>query len=294
TDPNALLRVIRQLIAVGVLEELEPGRLAVTELGALLADDHPARQRAWFDLTNAVSRADLSFIYLLDAVRTGSPTYKRLYGRSFYDDLSAQPALATSFDSLMACDQDVAYDGPTAAVDWSGVRQVLDVGGGTGGFLSAILRTAPHTRGVLLELPVPAATAREEFRAGDLADRVEVIEGDFFEPLPVTADVIVLSFVLLNWSDDDARKILRRCTEALEPGGRILVLERDDLPEDASNPQFTLLDMRMLVFLGGRLRTRDEWSTFAASAGLSVESVMRLPSPSVPFDYSLLVLTPHR
>ncbi|MEU5884572.1 methyltransferase [Spirillospora sp. NPDC047279] len=291
-DAGALLRVIRHLIAIEVLAEPEPGRLEPTELGDLLASGHPAQQRDWFDLTNAVSRADLSFLYLLDAVRTGHPTYERVHGRPFYDDLSADPELAASFDALMACDQDVVYDPPAQSVDWTGVRHVMDVGGGTGGFLKAILRAAPEARGTLLELAVPAATAREEFKAAGLDGRAEAIEGDFFEKLPVTADVIGLSFVLLNWSDENARKILRRCTEALNPGGRILVLERDDVPEEAANPQFTLLDLRMLVFLGGRLRTRDQWSDFAASAGLTVESVTRLPATSVPFELSLLVLKP--
>jgi len=289
---NALLRVIRHLVAVGLLEEVSPGELAPTSLGRLLADDHPAQQRAWFDLTNAVSRADLAFFQLLDAVRTGRPTYEKVYGRTFYEDLSADPELAASFDALMACDQDTVYQGPAEAYDWTGVGHVLDVGGGTGGFLTAIAKAAPHVRGTLLELATPAAGARRHFDANGLGDRLDVVEGDFFDSLPIKADVITLSFVLLNWSDDDARRILRRCKDALEPGGRILVFERDDLASDASNPQFTLLDMRMLVFLGGRLRTRDEWSLFAGSAGLTVESVSRIPSPSMPFDLSLLVLAP--
>ncbi|MFI6517027.1 methyltransferase [Spirillospora sp. NPDC050679] len=292
TDANALLRLIRHLVAVEVLSQDGAGRLAPTEIGALLADGHPARQRDWLDLTNAVSRADLSFMHLLDAVRTGRPTYEAVHGRPFYDDLTADPALAASFDELMACDQDVVYDEPAAACDWTGVRHVMDVGGGTGGFLAAIARTAPHVRGTLLELPIPAATARERFAEEGLDDRMTALEGSFFDPLPVKADVITLSFVLLNWGDEDARGILRRCVDALEPGGRIVVLERDDLPSEASNWQFTLLDMRMLVFLGGRLRTRDEWRTFAASAGLALDSVTRIPSPMLPFDFSLLTLVP--
>lgn len=291
-DPNALLRIIRHLVAVGVLTAAPNGEIEPTAVGRLLADDHPAQQRAWFDLTNAVSRADLAFFRLLDAVRTGRPSYESVYGRPFYDDLSAQPELAKSFDELMACDQDVVYDQPAASYDWAGVKHVMDVGGGVGGFLAAIARTAPHVTGILLELPLPAARAGANFEAAGLADRLTAVPGDFFQELPTGADVITLSFVLLNWSDEDARRILLRCVEALEPGGRILVLERDDLPEDASNEQFTLLDLRMLVFLGGRLRTRDEWSTFAASAGLVVESARKVASPSVPFDLSLLTLAP--
>jgi SAM-dependent methyltransferase len=293
TNANALLRIIRHLVAVGIFEETGPGQLEPTTTGRLLADDHPAQQRAWFDLNNAVSRADLVFLRLLDAVRTGRPAYESVYGQPFYDDLTANPELAESFDALMACDQDLAYDAPAAAYDWNSAKHVLDVGGGSGGFLIAIAKLAPHIRGTLLELPLITKRGAEQFKAAGLDDRMDAVAADFFEPLPVKADVILLSFVLLNWSDDDARRILRRCTDALEPGGRILVLERDDLAEDASNEKFTILDLRMLVFLGGRLRTRDEWSTFAASAGLTVESAEKVASPSVPFDLSLLVLAPN-
>ncbi|ASR39071.1 methyltransferase [Prauserella marina] len=293
TNANALLRIVRHLVAVGLLRETGPDQLEPTTTGRLLADDHPAQQRAWFDLTNAVARADLAFVRLLDAVRTGRPTYESIYGQPFYDDLAANPELAKSFDTLMACDQDLAYDAPAAAYDWSNAKHVLDVGGGIGGFLAAIAKIAPHVRGTLLELPLVSERGAEHFRTAGLDDRMNTVAADFFEPLPVKADVIVLSFVLLNWSDDEARRILRRCADALEPGGRIVVLERDDLAEDASNEKFTILDMRMLVFLGGRLRTRDEWSTFACSAGLTVESAEKVASPSVPFDLSLLVLAPN-
>ncbi|MEE3921346.1 methyltransferase [Micromonospora sp. BRA006-A] len=135
-----MLRIIRHLVAVGVFTEAPDGTVEPTAVGRLLAEDHPAQQRAWFDLTNAVSRADLAFFRLLDAVRTGRPSYETVYGRSFYDDLTAQPELAESFDELMACDQDVVYDEPAAAYDWSGVKHVMDVGGGVGGFLAAIAR----------------------------------------------------------------------------------------------------------------------------------------------------------
>lgn len=292
TDPHTLLRLIRHLVAIGILAETAPGHVAPTTVGKMLASDHPAAQRAWHDLTQAVARADFAFTRLLDAVRTGKPTYELVYGKPFYDDLAGTPELRASFDSLLACDQDVAYDGPTAAYDWTAVKHVLDVGGGQGGFVTAIARAAPHVTATVLERPGTADAARRYIAANGFSDRIEVIEGDFFAPLPRTADVVILSFVLLNWSDGNARRILARCVDALAPGGRILVYERDDPPEASANEEFTELDLRMLVFLGGRLRTRNEWAALAETAGLVVESVSRLPSPTVPYDLSLLVLVP--
>nr|7PHD_A Chain A, Carminomycin 4-O-methyltransferase DnrK,Methyltransferase domain-containing protein [synthetic construct]7PHD_B Chain B, Carminomycin 4-O-methyltransferase DnrK,Methyltransferase domain-containing protein [synthetic construct] len=295
TRPEALLRLIRHLVAIGLLEEDAPGEFVPTEVGELLADDHPAAQRAWHDLTQAVARADISFTRLPDAIRTGRPTYESIYGKPFYEDLAGRPDLRASFDSLLACDQDVAFDAPAAAYDWTNVRHVLDVGGGKGGFAAAIARRAPHVSATVLEMAGTVDTARSYLKDEGLSDRVDVVEGDFFEPLPRKADAIILSFVLLNWPDHDAVRILTRCAEALEPGGRILIHERAEAPSGGtrtSDLYFSVLDLRMLVFLGGALRTREKWDGLAASAGLVVEEVRQLPSPTIPYDLSLLVLAP--
>lgn len=291
THAPTLHRLIRHLVAIGILRSTGPNTYLPSELGLLLADDHPAGQRRWHDLTEAVARADVSFIHLLKAVRSGEPTYASVYGRPFYDDITADAELGQSLDDLLACDQQVAYDAPAAAVDWTGVEQVLDVGGGNGGFAAAICRTAPQVRVTILEQSRTGDAARKFIGQEGFAHRVDVLVGDFFEPLPIPADVVILSFVLLNWSDEVARGLLGRCAAALRPGGRILVYERDDTAETAANENFTELDLRMLVFLGGRLRTRDEWRSLAAEAGLAVDSVTRIPSPTVPYDLSLLTLT---
>ncbi|MFC9087320.1 SnoaL/DnrD family polyketide biosynthesis methyl ester cyclase [Nocardiopsis dassonvillei] len=292
TDPRSLLRLVRHLVAIGVLGRQDSGDLFPTKIGLLLAEDHPAGQRAWHDLGQTVARADMSFTRLFDAVRTGRPTYEYIYGKPFYDDLAEHQELRDSFDELLALDQDRAYEAPAAAYDWSGAQHVLDVGGGQGGFLAAVARQAPHLTGTLLEMAGTTDTARAYLGKEGLTDRVEVVEGDFFQPLPVQADVVILSFVLLNWPDHDATRILSRCAQALKPGGRILVHERDDVHAESFNDEFTDLDLRMLVFLGGTLRTREEWDGLASSAGLVVESVRQLPSPTIPFDLSLLVLAP--
>ncbi|MFC8268427.1 methyltransferase [Streptomyces cinereoruber] len=290
THAPTLARLVRHLVVTGVLEEDdEDGTLRPTRLGLLLADDHPARQRAWLDLDGAIARADLAFAGLLDAVRSGRPAYRDRYGRPFWEDLSAEPGLADSFDALMSCDEDLAYDAPAAALDWTATRHVLDVGGGDGALLAAVARTAPDVRGTLVELPGPAARARRRFAGTGLDERITVVDGSFFDPLPATADTVLLSFVLLNWSDEDALAVLRRCAEALEPGGRLVVLDRADRPDDGADRFFsTLLDLRMLVFMGGRVRTRDEVVRLAADAGFVLAAEGGSGSRTLPFDFSIL------
>ncbi|MFH0520359.1 methyltransferase [Streptomyces sp. M41] len=295
-DPDALSRLMRHLAAAGVLEETRPGHYGPTRVGELLADGHPARQRSWLDLDQAVGRADLTFLHLLEAVRTGRPQYEGHYGKPFWTDLSDDDALGASFDALMTTREDAAFAAPVAAYDWSRARQVLDVGGAPGGLLTAILRAAPEAHGTLLDLPGAAGRARERIAEAGLGDRVDVVAGDFFDELPVSADVVLLSFVLLNWSDPEALRILARCRAALRPGGRIVLLERAEAPAGGtrtSDLYFSVLDMRMLVFLGGRVRTDDEWYRLADAAGLDVVSKTGpLVSPNVPLDSCLWELAP--
>ncbi|MFJ8229485.1 methyltransferase [Streptomyces sp. NPDC094448] len=295
-DADALARLLRHLAAAGVLAESGPGHYAPTAVGDLLADDHPSRQRSWLDLDQAVGRADLTFLGLREAVRTGRPQYEAHYGRPFWTDLSEDDALGASFDALMTTREDTAFAAPVAAYDWTRARHILDVGGAPGGLLTAILRAAPEARGTLLDLPGAAARARERIAATGTAGRIDVVGGDFFDELPVTADIVVLSFTLLNWSDPDALRILGRCRDALRPGGRIVLLERAEAPSGGtrtSDLYFSVLDLRMLVFLGGRVRTDREWAELAAAAGLDIVSKTGpLVSPKVPLDSCLWELAP--
>ncbi|WUH98267.1 methyltransferase [Spirillospora sp. NBC_00431] len=293
-DIDALTRLLRHLAAVGVVEERD-GRFVPTAVGMLLSDDHPARQRAWLDLQGAVGRADLAFLRLLDSVRTGRPAYETTYGRPFWADLSAVPSLGESFDELMATDEEAATAALVAAYDWSAVRHMLDMGGAPGAMLKAVMRAAPRARGTLLDLPGPAERARKNLASAGLADRVDVLAGDFFAAPPVTADLVLLSFVLLNWDDGDAARILLNCRQALEPGGRILLVERADTGATSAASQVyrSVLDMRMLVFLGGRVRDIREWTGLADAAGLEIRSVVSpISSPVTPFDSCLIEMAP--
>lgn len=297
THPGTLLRLLRHLVAVDILTVDDTHtHYGLTELGNVLTDNHPAGQRLWHDLDQVIAHADVSLMSLLDAVRTGEETYSKTYGMPFYDHLSANPQLRESFDTLFSFDRDIAFEAPAQAVDWSDVRQVLDLGGGTGGFITAIARHNPDIEFTLFELPTVIPAAREAIGQDGLTGRVTFLPGDFREEVPHGHDVIILAFVLHNWPDPDAQALLKRCSDAINEGGRIIVLEREDTAADSYNERFTELDIRTLVFLGGRLRLREEWADLAATAGLQVTAVKRIDNPSVPFDLSLLELerTPRR
>lgn len=285
-NPQALNQLLRHLVAVGVLSTTEDGELRPTELGLLLTEGHPANQQAFLDLDLAIGRADMATVHLLSAVRTGRAVHELAHGRTFWEDLSADPALSASFYGLLFGHRDESFEAVAAAYDWSSVRHVVDVGGGAGGQVIALLRAAPRLRATLVDLAGPVERAREKLVEAGLADRCELVIGDFFEELPVRGDAIVLQLVLHDWPDEDAVRIMARCRAALEPGGRIVLVEKAVDPA-AADPGFTSMDLRMLVYVGGRERTVADWSALAARAGLRIDSV----SPPFGFGTSVLCLS---
>ncbi|MFC7533122.1 methyltransferase [Actinoplanes sp. GCM10030250] len=266
TDPDALRRLMDHLVTAGVLT---PG-WELTALGEQLRDDHPGRARAWLDMDGAVGHAELSFVELLHSVRTGEPAFPRRYGVPYWDDLAAHPGRSASFDALMG--SRLTADAPAIAggYPWGALGHVVDVGGGSGDLLIAILSAHAGLRGTVVDLPGPVARAEQAFAAAGLGERAGVRAGSFFDPLPAGAGGYILSGVVHDWDDERATTILRRCAEASgtataggesPDGGKVLVV-------DTFGIEHTAGDLRMLCYVGGRERTLDELTELAATAGL--------------------------
>lgn len=267
-DRDVLARLLRLLVARGVFREPEPGVYALTELSEPLRDDHPAGLRALFDIEGPAGRAEAASTYLLHSTRTGEPAYAQMFGRSFWDDLSADPKLAASFENLMTAQLAGVAAEITGSCDWTTVRTVVDVGGGRGAQLADILHSHPGMRGTLVEEPAAAAAARDHLADEGLADRCTIVPGSFFDRLPADGDAYLLCRVLHNWNDASATRILRRCVEAAAPSGRVIIVEG---AVDTENPLATpTMDLRMLISLGGRERTLDEFRRLTAAAGLTI------------------------
>jgi hypothetical protein len=270
-DTDALARLLRHLDAIGVVRRDAAGRYALTARGAALRDDHPGGLRRMLDTTTAIGRAELSFVHLPAAVRSGDPAYPALYGRPFWDDVAADPGRSASFAAQMGAD--VAADAPdiVTGYDWGSLGHVIDVGGGDATLLIALLRAYPRLRGTVLDLPDTAAAARAALAAAGLAGRGAAVAGSFFEPLPAGADGYLLSAIIHDWDDEPARAILRRCADATATGvGRVFVVEK--IGADGESLR-TEMDLRMLAYFGGRERGVAELAALAADAGLTVAAV---------------------
>ncbi|MER7282498.1 methyltransferase [Dactylosporangium sp. NPDC000244] len=265
-DPDALGRLLGHLVTAGVVARTESG-YALTALGDQLRDDHPGGQRAWLDLEGSVGRADLCFADMLHTVRTGEAVFERRFGRPFWEDLAADPARQAQFDGLMS--SRLTTDAPevAAAYPWALLGHVVDVGGGDGSLLIAILRAHPGLRGTVVDLPGAVARAEHAIAAAGLADRAGVAPGSFFDELPPGAGGYVLSGVLHDWPDEDAARILRRCADAAGDTGTVLICDHIGEAFDTEG------DLRMLCYFNGRERTLDRLGDLAAAAGLAVADV---------------------
>jgi hypothetical protein len=270
-DADSLHRVLRHLVEQGLFEEPVAGRFALNEAARGLLEPGA---RLGLDLDGFGGRMALAWGSLLAAVRTGAPAYHTVFGRPFWEDLAAHPAIAESFDALMGPGHGTPDPAVLAADRWEGVHTVVDVGGGTGALLAEVLRARPGVRGILVDLPATVARSAPVFAAAGVADRVTVAGQSFFDPLPAGADLYLLKSVLSDWPDAGARAILHRCAEAARPQGRVVVLN-GVLPEERKGPSPALL---MMVLVGGRDRSLSQFRSLAASAGLEVAAAARQPS----------------
>jgi hypothetical protein len=245
THAPSLYRVLRLLAALGVLAEDEPRTFRLTVLGHCLRTDAPASVRSWAMLVDAVGGVG-AFGPIVHTVRTGEAGFDTAHGIGLFAVLARNEESAVLFDAAMA-ERTAAFAPRVAAeYDFSTMRTVVDVGGGQGILLAAILRRHTHLRGVLFETPTVAARAEQVLKASEVTDRCEVVAGDFFERVPACADGYLLANVLHDWPDREAGEILKHCRRAMARDGRVLIVERL-IPDDPMNAAPTLLsDFNML------------------------------------------------
>ncbi len=270
---SALYRLLRALGDFGIVTELDNRHFALTPLGEVLRSDVPGSLRGWATMVGMPFHR-YPWTDLYETIRTGESAFDRVHGTEVFDYLAEHPEDAAIFDAAMTSFSASETASVVEAYDFTGFKTIVDVGGGRGGLLSAVLAANPHVQGVLFDIPTVVAGADEEISSAEVVDRCKVVSGDFFDTVPEGGDAYLLSNVIHDWDDDRAVQILRTCRAAMADTACVLIAEFV-LPEGAAASVAKLEDLEMLVMTaGGRQRTEAEYRALFGRAGLRLTRVV--------------------
>jgi len=272
THELSLHRLMRTLAGLGVLSEDADHRFALTPLGDALRSGAPGSARATI-LALAGDWWWQAWEQVLYCLQTGETGMQKAHGTTVFEYLAAHPAEAAHFNDAMIGFHGAEPNAVAAAYDFSTSQSIVDVGGGTGNLLTAILERHRGPRGVLADRPHVVREAAAFVRSRGLADRVTLEGIDFFSGVPSGGDTYVLSHVIHDWNEDQCVTILNNCARAMKPGSRLLIVEMVLPAGDGFHPG-KLLDLVMLVMPGGRERTEEEYGALVCKAGFRLTRVV--------------------
>jgi len=268
----ALTRVLRALAAFGTFQEVSPGIFANSPISDLFRNRPGGLYN--FALYNSSDHHVRSAAALGHSVVTGQSATQHAFAESFWEYARRHPEFGETFNRALAELRAEEHQQVAAAYDWAGVNTVVDVGGGIGSLLAAIMAKHPELRGVLLEQPELLPEADRVLSERGIRDRCELLAGNFFDPMPASGEVWTLSQILHDWPDAQCLTILRRCRESMRSADRLLVIEMLTVP-CAPNVQVGLIDMVMLMYFGeARQRTVDEYKHLFDSTRFSLTRVL--------------------
>jgi hypothetical protein len=275
----ALYRLLRALGDVGVVAELEDRRFALTPLGEVLRSDVPGSLRGFVTMVGMPFHC-YPWSDLYETVRTGESAFDRVHNMNVFDYLSEHPEDAVVFDAAMiSVSAGESASSIIRTYDFTRFNTIVDIGGGRGGLLAAILTANPHLQGVLFDVPAVVAGADKEIFSTAVVDRCKVVSGDFFDSVPGGGDAYLLSNIIHDWDDHHAVQILASCRAAMTDTACVLLAEFV-LPEGRQPSIGKLVDLEMLVITsGGRERTEAEYRTLLGRAGFRLTRIMPSSGP---------------
>ncbi|MER8045850.1 methyltransferase [Streptomyces sp. NPDC094032] len=277
-DPRSLHRLLRALAGVGVLSVDEQGRYTTTALGDTLRTDIPGSLASFVQLELGAAHHG-TWGLLPDAVRTGEPVFEAASGHPIWEYFERTPAMADHLGKAMTGLTAMVADAVLEVFDFSSYGKIVDVGGGEGGFLSAILGAHPEASGTVFDLPHVVANGRTRIADAGLADRCELIGGSFFEKVPEGGDLYTMKWVLHDWNDESSIEILKSVRRVMPEDGRLLVVDTV-VPEGGDFSPSKIIDLNMMVLSGGQERTAEEFRALLDAAGFTLTRILPTASPS--------------
>jgi orsellinic acid C2-O-methyltransferase len=279
TNPDAMRRMLRGLVAWGFFSQGADGRYSSTAISDAFRADRPGLRNMALMLSDEAYPIWRSLMYTLE---TGEPAFEHVHGRSRWEILAEKPEEAALFNAAMVEASSRGAADVVASYDFSGTRSIVDVGGGNGALLAGVLRANPGVRGVLFDLAAGLDGAADAMAAAGVADRVEIMEGSFFESVPSGKDVYLLKSIVHDWDDEHSVKILATCRAAMVAAStRLLVIDRvvpEHVSADGRDIATVMSDLHMMVLLGGRERTTAELIALFEPAGLKLTQDIEMPS----------------
>jgi hypothetical protein len=283
TSPAMMHRLLRALAAFEVVRDLGDGAFELTAVGDCLLADAPRSVRPLVLMWGSDSSWQ-ACSKLAECVRTGENAYRILHGvDNLFPYLDKDPEQARIFDAGQSAGAAVIGAVAAQACDFTGVRKVVDVGGGHGGVLASILKAHPGPGGVLFDLPRVVQGAAASLAREGVADRCELVGGDMFQAVPAGGDLYLLSHVIHDWGDADAARVLQSCRRAMHPGARLVILDRvmpERIEPSLEAQGHVLSDLTMMIAHGhARERTGRELKTLLGTAGLRLLRIVPTQAP---------------
>jgi hypothetical protein len=272
-DHDALRRLLRALVTKGILAEVPEEQFRLTPLGEGLRSDVPG------SLVASAAQAGQpemwhAWGHLLHSVMTGEAAFRHAHDMDVWAYRERHPESGASFDAAMQEGAQHVAGAIVEAYPFAGLGTVVDVGGGTGVLLEAILDAHPEVSGVLQDQPQVAARAQERLSGTAIAPRCSLVAGDFFGSVPEGGDLYILKGILHDWDDAHGSQILATCRHAMRAGGRLLVIEQVLANDGNTDPFPRFMDLHMLVIHGARERTEEDYATLLSAAGFRVTRVL--------------------
>jgi O-methyltransferase/methyltransferase family protein len=275
THGPSLYRVLRALASVGVFAE-DDSRFRLTPIADTLRTNAPGSLRA-FATTELGDDHYEGWGDLIHSVKTGEIAFDHAFGMPIWEFYAQHPENAKTFDDAMTGMTLAMNDAVLSSYDFSSIKKLVDIGGGHGSLIASILKANPQMKGILFDAPPVIAGSRQRIEAEGLADRCEVVAGDFFASVPEGGDAYILKWIIHDWDEQRSVALLKNCHQAMTQNGRLLLVEA--VVPTGSEPHFSkFIDLNMLVMTGGRERTEEQYRALLEASGFRLKRIVSTPS----------------
>lgn len=272
TDADSLYRILRMLAMVGIYREERGRTFSLTPLSETLLTDLVGSLRG-------AAIAEMGEVHyaawgnIMQSVKTGEIAFDSHFGKNIWEYFETDPEKADNFNRYMAASSELLNEAISTKYDFSGFQSLVDVGGGLGGMIAAILAKNPHLTGTIFDSPSVVAQSRDFIASRGLTNRCEAVGGDFFESVPAGGDIYSMRWILHDWEDSKSITILENIRKVLPENGKLLLAEA--VVPASGEPHFSkFFDLIMLTMTGGRERTEAEWRELLAKAGYRIERII--------------------